>query len=198
MQSHIHPVILSLGIILLEIATGARFRRSSMPGSWERCNADNIQALNLLEEKAEQGRKDRSKKIPTGLHNAILRCLKLEPPANFATNQLSKDGPIRQYILTCIIQPLADELIKGHGLRLEEVHELAPEKESEAYGSGLTQTSAKRLLSSWPEEFSRFNMSGMVFLLCYQHKGLQTPNPKHSFLLPSLSFSRDAILRLSL
>ena len=123
MQCHSHPVILALGIIFLEIATGTRFKRSHEQTSWEQCNSDNYQALQLLKVTEKQDRHNFTKRISSGLSKAIRSCLKLEPPPNFPSNQLSAEGPIRHYILTRIVDPLASELKDGHKVRLEELHD---------------------------------------------------------------------------
>lgn len=123
MQCHSHPVILALGIIFLEIATGTRFKRSHEQTSWEQCNSDNYQALQLLKVTEKQDRHNLTKRISSGLSKAIRSCLKLEPPPNFPSNQLSAEGPIRHYILTRIVDPLASELKDGHKVRLEELHD---------------------------------------------------------------------------
>lgn len=133
MQYHSHPAILALGIIFLEIATNAKFtRRSQEPTSWEQFNSDGMQALQQLQELELQIARDRSKRISRALIKAIRSCLILEPPSNFPCKVLSEEGPIRQYILSCIIQPLASDLCDGYQVSLDKLHkELMLEKHTE-------------------------------------------------------------------
>ncbi|KAI8249235.1 hypothetical protein K4K56_010406 [Colletotrichum sp. SAR 10_98] len=120
MQSHYHPSILELGIIFIEIATGSVFSRSSptdRDASDQQCNLDFLEAYEQME-KLEKERKY----IPSALRKVIRACIELEPPPNFPSNSLAEEGPIRQYILSCIILPLASELVDGYKIRLEELH----------------------------------------------------------------------------
>lgn len=133
MQYHSHPAILALGIIFLEIATNAKFtRRSQEPTSWEQFNSDGIQALQQLQELESQITRDSSKRISRALIKAIRSCLILEPPSNFPCKVLSEEGPIRQYILSCIIHPLASDLRDGYQVSLDKLHdELILDKHAE-------------------------------------------------------------------
>ncbi|PVH69882.1 subtilisin-like protein [Cadophora sp. DSE1049] len=146
MQCHSHPVILALGIIFLEIATGARFtRRSHDQEEWKQYNSDCQQAWQQLQELEKQSERDRSKRISPALKKAIRSCLKLAPPADLLSNTLSEEGPIRLYILSCIVQPLALELRDGYKVRLEELHDaLVPEKDVE----NLNESGEQRLGST--------------------------------------------------
>lgn len=163
MQCHSHPVILALGIIFLEIATGTRFRRSQEQTSWQQCNGDNHQALQLLNDLEKQDRHNRTKRISSGLSKAIRSCLKLEPPPNFPSNQLSEEGPIRHYILSCIVHPLASELKDGHKVRLEELHDdLVPEKDKENLDDSGDQRSTSRRPSSPTGHFPHAKISSMT------------------------------------
>lgn len=124
MQYHSHPAILALGIIFLEIASNAKFtKRSHESTSWEQFNSDGMQALQQLQELERQITRDRSKRISRALIKAIRSCLILEPPSNFPCKVLSEEGPIRQYILSCIIQPLASELSDGYKVSLDKLHD---------------------------------------------------------------------------
>ncbi|KAL7919842.1 hypothetical protein ACQKWADRAFT_300209 [Trichoderma austrokoningii] len=124
MQYHSHPAILALGIIFLEIATNTKFkRRSQEPTSWEQFNSDGMQALQQLQELERQITRDHSKRISRALIKAIRSCLILEPPSNFPCKVLSEEGPIRQYILSCIIQPLASDLSDGYQVSLDKLHD---------------------------------------------------------------------------
>ena len=129
MQYHTHPAILALGIIFLEIVTGARFRKFPEPTTWQQRNRDNHQALQLLNDLERKDRNAGTKRISSGFSKVIRACLKLEPPPNFPSNQLVDEGPIRYYILSCIVSPLARELRDGHNLSLEDIQKyLAPEQ----------------------------------------------------------------------
>jgi hypothetical protein len=115
MQIHKHPVILALGIIFLEIATGAKFTKTPYcQDEWRNYNSDFLQAWQQLEKLEKQSERDHSKRISPALKKAIRSCLELEPPADFPTNNLSEEGPIRLYILSRIVQPLAWELRDGY------------------------------------------------------------------------------------
>lgn len=146
MQYHSHPAILALGIIFLEIATNAKFtRRSQEPTSWEQFNSDGMQALQQLQELERQITRDRSKRISRALIKAIRSCLILEPPSNFPCKILSEEGPIRQYMLSCIIQPLASDLSDGYQVSLDRLHgDLMLEKNTDI----LDQPGANRGLFS--------------------------------------------------
>ncbi|KAI8151300.1 Subtilisin DY [Colletotrichum sp. SAR 10_70] len=120
MQAHAHPSILALGIIFLEIATGSVFPKNSPATadlSWEQCNEDFLEAWKQME-KLEAERKY----IPSALRKVIRACIDLKPPPNIPSTSLTEEGTIRQYILSCIILPLASELVDGYNIRLEELH----------------------------------------------------------------------------
>ncbi|KAF3074304.1 Major intracellular serine protease [Trichoderma lentiforme] len=120
MQYHYHPAILGLGIIFLEIATSVKFtRRSHEPTQWQQFNSDGVQALEQLQELERQMDRDHSKRIPRVLNQVIRSCLILDPPPNFPTKQLSEEGPIRQYILSCIVKPLESNLRDGYNVSLD-------------------------------------------------------------------------------
>lgn len=122
MQYHAHPVILALGIMFLEIATGVRFMRSPGLTSREQWNTEGPQAFQLLKDMERQGRHSRSKRLPTAFRDVIRACLILKPPSDFPSKSLLEEGPIRHYILSCIVHPLATELKVRHNVRLEELH----------------------------------------------------------------------------
>lgn len=112
-QYHAHPAIMGLGIIFLEVATGVRFQRSGD------LDADYLEALLKLKALKKQSEEHRSKRISSTLYETIHSCLYLKPPPNFPSEGLAQEGPIRQYILSCIVQPLAKELRDGHKVDLE-------------------------------------------------------------------------------
>lgn len=132
MQAHSHPVILGLGIIFLEIVTGIKFvskSHGSVKDEWEQWNSDSRQALHQLRYLERLSENNSSKRISPALLRVIYSCIKLEPPSNFPCNSLSEEGPIRQYILSRIVQPLASELKDGYQVRLENLNiPLSPEQ----------------------------------------------------------------------
>ncbi|KAK4220893.1 hypothetical protein QBC38DRAFT_342994, partial [Podospora fimiseda] len=123
-QCHLHPAILALGIVFLEIHTGQRFPRSRHPIACQRYNEDNFNANELFRSLQQKGRqRNGGKRLSTGLKDAIQHCLKLEPPQACQTTSLYllDEGPIRYYILTSIVQPLAFELETAYGVSLKDL-----------------------------------------------------------------------------
>ncbi|KLU87728.1 hypothetical protein MAPG_06721 [Magnaporthiopsis poae ATCC 64411] len=110
MQSHRHPVILALGIMLLEIVTGSQFPRSDSPILSRRCNDDHIAALQLLNSLERRDGAGGTRFLTSGLRHAIRSCLRLEPLPNLRQERMSEEGPIRHHILTNIVRPLALQL----------------------------------------------------------------------------------------
>ena len=150
MQCHTHPAILALGIMFLEIASGIRFKRSQEETPWKQCNKDNREALRLFAYLDKEDRRRDMKRISTGLNKSIRACLKLEPPDNFPSNQLSEEGPIRHYILSCIVWPLADELQNGYKVSLDELHKYVrpgPGRSDTHDFTGLNSTSRRSTAS---------------------------------------------------
>ncbi|RSL48880.1 hypothetical protein CEP54_012688 [Fusarium duplospermum] len=145
-QYHDHPPILYLGIILLEIATGTVFTRSDDAELHNRCNQDGRQALKQLDSFETQNRGNPFRRISPALGEAIRACLLLELPKNFPSQNLIEDGSIRQFILDCIVQPLATELKDGHKVFLDDFNNaLSQDKDVdslERYGI--------RSQASWP------------------------------------------------
>lgn len=123
-QPHLHPVILALGIVFLEITTGTRFRWSQHLDPVVRCNEDLEQAEALFKKLKEQNRRGGAN-VPllSGLQSAIQACLKLDPPPDLPTNQLSEERTVRRYILGCIVHPLEQTVTHGFGRRLDEAIE---------------------------------------------------------------------------
>lgn len=177
MQYHSHPAILALGIIFLEIATNAKFtRKSQEPTPWEQFNSDGMQALQQLQELERQISRDRSKRISRALIKAIRSCLILEPPSNFPCKVLSEEGPIRQYILSCIIQPLASDLSDGYQVSLDKLQDdLMLEKGLE----DLDQSCANRRPLSTAADMTPAEITGMDVLPQSEHcyNSLRAPEP---------------------
>ncbi|RTE84122.1 hypothetical protein BHE90_001332 [Fusarium euwallaceae] len=145
-QYHDHPPILYLGIILLEIATGTAFTRSDDAELHNRCNQDGRQALKQLESFETQNRCNPFRRISPALGEAIRACLLLELPKNFPSQSLIEDGSIRQFILDCIVQPLATELKDGHKVSLDDFHNaLAQDKDVDSLARDGIRSQA-----SWP------------------------------------------------
>lgn len=174
-QYHRHPNILALGIILLEIATGSAFARrpeAKTESSSERWNKDFFQASDLLEALDHQNERKsrRARRVSPALRQVIRACLYLKPPPNFPTNSLKDEGPIRQYILSCIIMPLATELVDGYKVRLEELH-TSLEKELKAFNvNGGTRDLLPSLEYSAALEVSKER--GMICLKFWTFKKL--------------------------
>ncbi|KAL0936356.1 subtilisin-like protease [Colletotrichum truncatum] len=81
MQSHAHPSILALGILFLEIATGACFPRrpyATIIPTEEQCTDDHKEAWGLLKKLELQAERDRSKRISSTLLRVIRACIKLK------------------------------------------------------------------------------------------------------------------------
>lgn len=116
MQCHPHPNILALGIVFLEIATGSVFERSShiTEHTWEQCNEDFLNARKYMESIEE-----RKTYVSPALREVIWACIDLKSPSHMPSNNLAEEGPIRQYLLSCIILPLALELRDGYEVNLE-------------------------------------------------------------------------------
>lgn len=160
MQYHSHPAILALGIIFLEIASGARFiRRSREQEQWKQYNSDGLQALQQLQDLERQSQYDRSKRISLALKKVIRSCLILKPTPDFPSNKLAQEGPIRHYILSCIVQPLAAELRDGYKIRLEEFHTALPVNDVET-PYGLKETGLRP--SSATGDMSHIKVYGMI------------------------------------
>jgi hypothetical protein len=130
LQTHIHPAILALGVVFLEIATGTKFNRSEKEPPWEQYNEDHARAKHLFNDIKRRQRQRRTGKISSSLTDAIGACLKLDTPSSSANNNLQEEGPIRHYILSCIVGPLAHELENGYGVSLHDLHKsLIPDQE---------------------------------------------------------------------
>ncbi|SPO04606.1 uncharacterized protein DNG_07291 [Cephalotrichum gorgonifer] len=153
MQYHEHPALLALGIIFLEIATGERFTPSS---GRDQTNSDGLQAWQKLKALDDPNASPHFRQIPKSLKTAIGFCLKLQPPSNLLSNALAEEGPIRQYILTRIVGPLAIDLRDRYNVRLEDLHEaIAPGKNTRRNGGNSSQwvlrTAQDQILSSIDE-----------------------------------------------
>lgn len=107
---HKYPIILGLGIVLLEIATGTRFPTSQNPDQRRRYNEDFEKAKDLFEELKFSKRPGGAKLPMSGLIDAIRACLEIEPPSGSPTNQLAEDEEVRQYVWTRIVRPLEETL----------------------------------------------------------------------------------------
>jgi hypothetical protein len=123
MYAHEHPAVLALGIMFLEIFTGKEFEKSKKASPSLRCNEDIVHAEQVLATLIQNKRPGRAA-ISPGTYEAIKACLRLQPPSNSSTNDLTADGPIRQYILSCIAHPLGQELENGYCVKIEDLDEL--------------------------------------------------------------------------
>lgn len=130
---HRHPAVLALGIMLLEIATSTKFDalcgniggcggRKLKEGSWMAAgpsNADGLHALNALKKLESHS----SRQVPSYLRETIRACLELRPPSYLPEQSLSEEGPLRFYVLSCVVAPLAMALDKAYGVRLDSLAE---------------------------------------------------------------------------
>ncbi|KAK1254162.1 hypothetical protein MKX08_008157 [Trichoderma sp. CBMAI-0020] len=112
-QPHRFPDILSLGILLLEIARG---RPIDFKEADDRCYT----ALVYLDKW-----KQSSVTVPDGLYRAIKACIE---PKEFRGNQFDRAVPdgdfaIREYIFKRILFPLEEELSEGYHISLSALHD---------------------------------------------------------------------------
>ncbi|KAI1453627.1 subtilase [Annulohypoxylon moriforme] len=129
-QPHRFPDILSLGIMLLEIARGAPIKFKEPQ---DRC----VVALECMDKWARICRTGRSRTVPEGLLQAISACI---DPKEFRSNDLDKknikDFEIRKYIFERILYPLEDALSTTYEIQLKTLHtDIARAKESDRTGS---------------------------------------------------------------
>lgn len=129
-QPHRFPDILSLGILLLEIARGC-------PIDFEETQDRCVVALSCFEKWRKSFRSNRSITIPDGLYQAIWACI---DPKEFRGEHferaLANDFFIRDYIFKKILFPLGEELSKGYEISLSTLHDnIAVEKETSKTGS---------------------------------------------------------------
>jgi hypothetical protein len=134
-QVHRYPIILALGILLLEIAIGTTLKLKEsddekQDGRHETFNTDCLVALRIFEEWARESQRSVSRSIPLGLKSAIDACLNLKklpdtaPPPN--------QEQVRQYIFAQVVIPLGTALATTYGIPLEQLHEeISKEKEVE-------------------------------------------------------------------
>jgi hypothetical protein len=153
---HPHPAILALGIMFLEDASGSRFRRTRDTPT-EQCNEDNARAWRDFKALKRNDRHGLKRQIPWGLREAICACLKLKPPASFLSNQLAEEGPIRNYILSCIVQPLAYELKDGYKIDLSDLHNTVFSETRGQRGDGSHHPTLSRQSTVSIETMSRIN-----------------------------------------
>jgi hypothetical protein len=123
-SDHKHPAILALGIILLEVASGISFTRNRDPDLWQRRIEDIRLARKLLGRLERPRGRDRRTRVSSNLCKAIRACVDLVPPPNFPVEDLTEEGPIRHFVLVCIVHPLAIELEIGHKEDLGRLHQI--------------------------------------------------------------------------
>lgn len=121
---HPHPAIQALGIMLLELATETKFGAFCADLSIEKdsaapSNLEGIRAVQILDQWESDGRRHDSKRIPSALRKAIRSCLVLDPAGQLPNYPLLEEGPIRYYVLMCIVSPLAETLSTGFRIPLE-------------------------------------------------------------------------------
>lgn len=124
---HSHPAVLALGIMLLEIATGTKFDalcggiggggsgpKEGSSAAAAPSNLDGLAALKALKELERKPSRPHS-----SLCEAIRACLVLNPPSYLPDQLLLDEGPLRFYVLSCVVAPLATVLDKAYGIHLD-------------------------------------------------------------------------------
>jgi hypothetical protein len=115
-SAHRYPAILSLGIVLLEIASGVRL----VFNEEEKC----FSALEHRNALIESWKKDGSKAIPNGLVRALSACLE---PGWLSKKRLDKatttEGQVDRYIFEEIVYPLGEALSIAYEIKLDRLHE---------------------------------------------------------------------------
>ncbi|KAK2003322.1 hypothetical protein LX36DRAFT_723681 [Colletotrichum falcatum] len=115
-QPHRFPDILSLGILLLEIARGASI---DFDESQDRC----VVALECMDKWARTCRTGRSRTIHDCLYRAILACIDPREFMNVLHAQSVNDFEIRRYMFERILYPLDDALSTVYEIQSSSLHE---------------------------------------------------------------------------
>ncbi|KAJ4179988.1 hypothetical protein NW755_012028 [Fusarium falciforme] len=129
-QPHPFPDILSLGILLLEIARGAPID----------CNEPQdpcVVALKCRDKWAKTCQTGRSRTVPEGLFRAISACIEPQESRNGVLDKNShKDVAVRKYIFERVLYPLGDALSTAYEIDLNTLHaDIGRAKESRRIGS---------------------------------------------------------------
>ncbi|RSL81916.1 hypothetical protein CEP51_005512 [Fusarium floridanum] len=129
-QPHRFPDILSLGILLLEIARGASI---DFEEPQDRC----VVALEYMDRWAKTCQTSRSRVVPEGLYRAIRACIDpVESRNNVLDKTFPKDVAVRKYIFERILYPLEDALSTAYEIQLNKLYEDIEEtKEAGGVGS---------------------------------------------------------------
>lgn len=129
-QPHQFPYILSLGILLLEIARGS-------PVNLEKAQDPCIVALDCLREWNRAFGAGRSTSVRDGLYEVILACIDPRKLRQYFLDKPSvKNFEVRQYIFERILHPLEITLSTIHGIQLNKLHaDVARAKEVTKSGS---------------------------------------------------------------
>lgn len=114
-QPHQFPEILSLGILLLEIARGAPL---NVMESQDSC----VVALECMDKWAGTCRSGRARTIHDCLYQAISACIDPREFRNILDKPTVVDADIRGYIFERILYPLGDALSTVYGVQLETLH----------------------------------------------------------------------------
>ncbi|KAM0547324.1 hypothetical protein ACHAPJ_010460 [Fusarium lateritium] len=111
-QPHRFPDILSLGIVLLEIARGALI---DFEEPQDRC----VVALKYMDKWARTCRTSRCKTVPDGLRQAIMACIDPKELRGNALDRSSvRDLEVRTYIFERILYPLEEALLTAYEVQL--------------------------------------------------------------------------------
>ncbi|KAM5347454.1 hypothetical protein ACJ41O_010459 [Fusarium nematophilum] len=115
-QPHRFPDILSLGILLLEIARGASI---DFQEPQDRC----VAALQCLDKWKRTCRSSHSRTVPDGLSRAISACIDpKELRKDFLDKASVSDLDVRKYIFERILFPLEDALATAYEIQLNTLH----------------------------------------------------------------------------
>ncbi|KAJ4315293.1 hypothetical protein N0V84_008449 [Fusarium piperis] len=129
-QPHQFPYILSLGILLLEIARGT-------PVNLEKAQDPCVVALDCFKEWDKACGTGRSTSVRDGLHEVISACIDPRKLRQYFLDKPSvKNLEVRQYIFERILHPLENALSTAYGIQLNKLHaDIARAKEVNKSGS---------------------------------------------------------------
>lgn len=129
-QPHPFPDILSLGILLLEIARGA-------PIDFEEPQDPCVVALKCRDKWVKTCRTSRSRTVPEGLCQAISACIEPKESRNHVLDKNShKDAAVRRFIFERVLYPLGNALSTAYEINLNTLHvDIGRAKEFRGIGS---------------------------------------------------------------
>ncbi|KAH7173258.1 uncharacterized protein B0J16DRAFT_349804 [Fusarium flagelliforme] len=155
-QPHRFPDILSLGVLLLEIARGAVM---DVEESQDRC----VVALEYMDKWVTVCRRDSSKMIPDGLYRAISACV---DPKESRTNVCDRNMPmelaIRKYIFERVVYPLEDALSTTYEVQPNALHSSISQGDEANCNGSFDHQDEDQLVkiqaaTEWVEHWERVN-----------------------------------------